>query len=496
MSRYTFAPIGSLALGLALLGAALPAQEAEVVFKSDVSLVRVEATVSSRDNRAVSRLQREDFVLRDNGKVREIRNFAQENMPVDVLLLLDVSGSMRPHVERITEAAHEALAVMGTDDRVAIMVFDRMTRVRLPFKASLEEVELGLQRLLDQESFNGGTDITRAMMDASSYVAKYGRKDARRAIVILTDDRTEFERDEYRVGRALTKADAVMSALIAPDAISSRNRMPGAGGGSWPGGGRRGGGGSNGGGGGLGGLGGIIFGGGGIGLPGGGMPGGRGGGGNGPVITNSRLKSAGTEEIALASGGDSFPVDDASALSRTLERIRQRYAIFFVAPEDAKAGEERTIDLALSSAALRRYPDAEVRFRRTYIAPEGSGGAVAPHSDEPGTVSAQSPGEGRTGEGRAVTHPDQEEEKATPKMRRRPAVDGSSGGRGPNVGGFPRASDNEADKPEPLPAAKTTPAEKPVQNEKPVQSVDKVADKTEEGAKTGGFRRLKPGEKP
>lgn len=442
------------------------AKEPDVVFKSDVSLVRVEATVASRDNRAVSKLRREDFVLRDNGQVREIRNFAQENMPVDVLLLLDVSGSMRPHVETIANAAHSALEVMGTEDRVAIMVFDRMTRVRLPFKGSLEEVEMGLQRLLDQESFNGGTDITRAMMDASNYIAKYGRKEARRAIVILTDDRTEFDRDEFRVGRALTKADAVMSALIAPDAISSRNQIPGAGGGSWPGGGRRSGGG---------GLGSIIFGGGGLGLPGGGrIPGGR-----GPVITNSRLKSAGTEEIALASGGDSLRVDDASALSTTLERIRQRYAIFFVAPEGAKAGEERTIDLSLNSSVLRRYPDAEVRFRRTYIAPEGSG-ALPPAGGADVSVVT-------TGNGEPETR--QEVDHEVPKMKRRPAVDGSSGGRGPNVGGFPRSERAEDS---------VAVAEKPVQTpvQSPVQTSEKAADKADEAGKTGGFRRLKPGEKP
>lgn len=52
------------------------------------------------------------------------------------------------------------------------------------------------------------------------------------------------------------------------------------------------------------------------------------GGGNGPVIIgNSRLKSAGTEEIARASGGDSMSVDNASALQDTLERIRQSYAL-------------------------------------------------------------------------------------------------------------------------------------------------------------------------
>ena len=112
-------------------------------------------------------------------------------------------------------------------------------------------------RLLRDERFNGGTDITRAMLDAADYMRREGRRDARRAIVILTDDRTEFDRDDEAVERALTRADTVMCALIAPDAMPYGNR-----------GGRRQGGW---GGGGLGGpLGGIILGprGGGNGYPG------------------------------------------------------------------------------------------------------------------------------------------------------------------------------------------------------------------------------------
>src|SRR5207253_8893115 len=63
---------------------------------------------------------------------------------------------------------------------------------------------------------------------------------ARRAFVILTDDETEFERNEAKVSQALVKADAVLSALIAPDAMRYSG-MPGGGrrrggsGGSWPG---------------------------------------------------------------------------------------------------------------------------------------------------------------------------------------------------------------------------------------------------------------------
>src|ERR1700687_3183130 len=194
----------------------------EVVFKSDVSLIRVDAQVVDRDNRAITGLRATDFVLREEGKVQPIRNFASEDMPVDVMLLLDVSASMRPHVQRIADAAHEALRVLRDDDRMGIMVFDRFTRLRMPLRNSRNDVEREMNRLLDQESFRGGTDITRGLYDAATYMGRSGRRDARRAIVILTDDETQLNRDEDGVSRALTRADTVLCALIAPDALAAR----------------------------------------------------------------------------------------------------------------------------------------------------------------------------------------------------------------------------------------------------------------------------------
>ena len=69
----------------------------------------------------------------------------------------------------------------------------------------------------------------------------------------------------------------------------------------------------------------------------GGYPGG--GDGGGPVIIGSRTHSAGTSELARASGGDSMSVDDASALQDTLARLRQRYALHFYLP----AGVQRRL---------------------------------------------------------------------------------------------------------------------------------------------------------
>lgn len=334
---------------LVLLGAETPptpapsadlkTEEPAVTFRSDVSLARVDAQVLDRRNRPLEGLQAQDFVLRVNGKQQEIHDFQSEKMPVDVLLLLDVSRSMEPHVQRIASASHQALSALSDQDRVAIMVFDRSTRVRLPFSASRDDAESELQRVLDQETFEGGTDITRGLLDAAGYMAQHARTNARRAIVILTDDQTERDRDDAAVSRALTRADAVLSALIAPDAMQS----------------------------GTGALslldddrirelfGDLI-------PPGFGSI----------AALGPHTQSAGTTRIANQSGGDSMPVDDASAFENTLARIRERYALYFYLPDGVQPGEEGTVEVELSAAARQRFPGADVRYRRSWLAPKSS----------------------------------------------------------------------------------------------------------------------------
>jgi VWFA-related protein len=431
----------------------------EVIFRSDVSLVRVDAQVLDRSNRAITGLQVTDFVLREEGQPQQIRNFASENMPVDVLLLLDVSASMRPHVQRISSAAHQAFQALGKDDRVGIMVFDRQSRLRLGFRNNRSEVEREFESLLRDETFNGGTDITRGLLDAASYIGREGRRDARRAIVILTDDQTEFNRDEEAVERALIKGDTVLSALIAPDAMANRQMQTGGGypGGGWPSGGRRSGGGWPGGGwpgggGGWPGTGGPVI----IG------PGGQGRRQGGPVMIGHRTKSAGTSEIAQASGGDSMPVSDASAFENTLSRIRQRYALHFYLPQGVKPGQERNIEVALADSARSRYAGAEVRYRRTYLAPGGGSGSSEP---EP-TVISRAPDQSSSADREA------------PPRRRAPRGDVSTGPRdGPlDVGGW-RPAEGPA---KPAPAAQPA----PVQNA-PADNQDQ-----------GGWRQIKPGERP
>ncbi len=382
MSRYGVLP----AMLLWAVPLVYAAEQEPVVFRSDVALVRVDAQVVDRDNRAITGLRAEDFLLYEQGEQRQIRNFASEDMPVDILLLLDVSGSMRPHVERVASAAQRALEVLGPEDRVAMMVFDRSTRVRMRFRGSRSDVVREFETLLRQEDFNGGTDITRALYDAAAYVGREGRREARRAIVILTDDQTERERDEAGVERALARADAVLSALLAPDAGRHMPRRVPRQGGGWPG------------------TPPVIW-----------------GPRNPGVILGRATHSAGTAEIARRTGGDSLRVDEAAAFETTLARLRQRYALHFHLPEGARPDEERSIEVELASAARSRYPGAEVRFRRVYLSP-GAQGA------EPVMVT-------RTGSGATTT-------------KRRRGTDQPRGGSGPIIG-EPADAGRPAPAPEP-----------------------------------------------
>jgi hypothetical protein len=77
--------------------------------------------------------------------------------------------------------------------------------------------------------------------------------------------------------------------------------------------------------------------------------------------------SAGTADIAKDSGGDVMEVDSASAFQDTLERLRQRYALYFYWPPGPANPEERLVRLALSASAGAEFREAEVRYRRAYL---------------------------------------------------------------------------------------------------------------------------------
>src|SRR5512139_2454751 len=99
-----------------LLCAASPAQDP--VFKTGVNLVRVDVEVlSGRDS--VRELNARDFIVKDQGKTVEVAHFAREEAPLDLMLLFDISGSMKPVITAVAQGSRRALSVLRQGDRVA-----------------------------------------------------------------------------------------------------------------------------------------------------------------------------------------------------------------------------------------------------------------------------------------------------------------------------------------------------------------------------------------
>ncbi|HEY0347917.1 MAG TPA: hypothetical protein VGC60_07150, partial [Pyrinomonadaceae bacterium] len=74
---------------------AVPAT-AEVV-KVDVDLVTVDALVLQKNTaRIVGGLQKEDFLIYEDGTKQEITHFSQDSLPLSVLLLIDRGGCLDP----------------------------------------------------------------------------------------------------------------------------------------------------------------------------------------------------------------------------------------------------------------------------------------------------------------------------------------------------------------------------------------------------------------
>jgi hypothetical protein len=70
------------------------------VFKTGVSDVRVDVQVTEGKD-LVKGLGKDDFVVTDEGQAQTVVSFNHGDEPLNLILLLDISGSMQKHIELI-----------------------------------------------------------------------------------------------------------------------------------------------------------------------------------------------------------------------------------------------------------------------------------------------------------------------------------------------------------------------------------------------------------
>jgi VWFA-related protein len=153
--------IAAVVLGLGLILLPMNPQQARPTFKTDVTEVEapfktgvtvVNVPVTVRDNGTlVTDLNKTDFEILDNGKLQEISYFAhQADVPLNVALLVDVSGSVLEIIEVEKTTAGQFLEqVLRPHDSGAIVSFADSVVLWQDFTSSMDLLRAGLTNLKD-----------------------------------------------------------------------------------------------------------------------------------------------------------------------------------------------------------------------------------------------------------------------------------------------------------------------------------------------------------
>lgn len=148
----------------------------------DVRLVNLNVKVTDRVGRGVTGLQREDFEVREDGVVQNVTHFAPTHTPVSLVVLLDLSGSMREKIDVIRKAAERFLDALAPEDQVAAAAF---TRRFLPISSFTRDRRLLRKRIGDLRNLGSGTGYYDAMWSALDLLGE--AEGTRKAIVVMTD---------------------------------------------------------------------------------------------------------------------------------------------------------------------------------------------------------------------------------------------------------------------------------------------------------------------
>ena len=290
-----------------------PVQESEATptFKTGVSDVRVDVQVTDGD-KLIKDLTKEDFAISDEGQPQSIVSFAHGDEPVNLILLLDVSGSMQKHIDEISVEAREALEHLRPADRVAIVVFAKNTAVAQEFSDNLAETARNIGGAVKNWDVGTTTQINSSVVSAAHYMEKNAGP-GRRAILILTDNLSvSYQLTDRQVVRELDKADTVFNAIVTGRAIRPELHP--------------------------------------------GKP------------ANPDLTPANVYELAEQTGGEWVKAENAGAsFTDMIERIRSRYMLAYHEPP-SQPGNFRHITVTLGDSARERYPAAKLHSRSGYYA--------------------------------------------------------------------------------------------------------------------------------
>lgn len=160
----------------------------QTVFRSSVELVTLTVTATDTEERYVTDLATDDFVVLEDGRPQATTFFRKADVPLVLALVLDTSASMRTALGVAQEAAITFARQLAAEDVAAVVAFDSTVRVHANFTSDSKRLEKAIRQLRADGSTAMYNGLYIALKELTrETAADEGPERRRKAVVLLSD---------------------------------------------------------------------------------------------------------------------------------------------------------------------------------------------------------------------------------------------------------------------------------------------------------------------
>ena len=173
----------ALVISASILVPTVPLSAQGVVFSSKVEAVRVDVLVTDREKggTAILGLTPSDFEVLDNGVPQQVDLVSFEQIPLNVVLALDMSESVSgDRLDQLRDASAKLLNALTNDDQAGLVAFTQRVVLGSKLTKDVDAVRRAMTPLDDA----GDT----AVIDATYTAMMLGESDVGRGLVIVFSD--------------------------------------------------------------------------------------------------------------------------------------------------------------------------------------------------------------------------------------------------------------------------------------------------------------------
>ncbi len=180
----------------------------------NTALVNLNVSAMLRSGSSVANLKKEDFEVYENGEAQEVEFFAPTNAPFNLVLVLDLSGSIKDKIDVVKSAALRFIDAVSSQDKVAVVTFTDQVRVISQLTNNHDVLK---KRVKAIERSDGGTAFYEAMWFSLVDTLR-GTRGQRNAIVVMTDG-VDSSLDRYDPAPTRVSYDQLAAKFEEADAL-------------------------------------------------------------------------------------------------------------------------------------------------------------------------------------------------------------------------------------------------------------------------------------